>query len=151
MGRSRLANEKVTARDAASNGAADERAPGDVNTRHRGGGMSTPKPDPAQLLAGLFQTGGDMIRAFWGTGRSAGGKLDPAEHFIAASRQFAAMQQDLITQMTGYWSGMMGIAALEQEPGTSGPKHNDRRSAGEAWTNDPRFDLQKRTYPAYSI
>jgi len=110
--------------------------------------MSTPKPDPAQLLAGLFQTGEDMMRQFEATGGGAGGKLDPAEHFISASRQFAAMQQDLIAQMTGYWSGMKGIAALEQEPGTSGTKDNDRRFAGEAWTNDPRYDLLKRTYLA---
>src|ERR1700730_18083606 len=123
----------------------------DVNTRHKEGAMSTPKPDPAQLLAGLFQTGEDMMRQFEATGGSSGGKLDPTEHFISASRQFAAMQQDLIAQMTGYWSGMKGIAALEQEPGTSGTKDNDRRFAGEAWTNDPRYDLLKRTYLAYSI
>lgn len=112
--------------------------------------MSTPKPDPAQLLAGLFETGEDMMRQFDATDRSAGGRLDPAEHFISASQQFAAMQQELVTQMTGYWSGMMGIAVPEQEPGTSATKDDDRRFAGDAWSNDPRYDLLKRTYLAYS-
>jgi polyhydroxyalkanoate synthase subunit PhaC len=112
--------------------------------------MNTPKRDPAQLLAGLFQTGQEMMRQLYTMSGSADGKLDPAAHFISASEQFSAMQQDLIKQMTGYWSGMMGIAAPGQEPGTSGTKDNDRRFAGEAWSNDPRYDLMKRTYLAYS-
>jgi polyhydroxyalkanoate synthase len=112
--------------------------------------MSTPKTDPAQLLAGLFQTGQDTMRQFDATGGSADRKLDPAAHFISASQQFAATQQDLIKQMTGYWSGMMGTAAPGQEPGTSGTKDNDRRFAGEAWSSDPRYDLMKRMYLAYS-
>ena len=36
------------------------------------------------------------------------------------------------------------------ERAAAGTKDNDRRFAGEAWSNDPRYDSVKRTYLAYS-
>ena len=110
--------------------------------------MSNGKPDPARLLAGVFQSGQNMMRQFAWAGGSGDGKVDPAAQLISTSQKFVGMQQDLIKQMTGYWSGMMGMATPEQA--TAGTKDNDRRFAGEAWSNDPRYDLVKRTYLAYS-
>ena len=110
--------------------------------------MSNGKPDPARLLAGVFQSGQDMMRQFAWAGGSGDGEVDPAAQLISTSQKFVGMQQDLIKQMTGYWSGMMGMATPEQA--TAGTKDNDRRFAGEAWSNDPRYDLVKRTYLAYS-
>src|SRR4029453_17349171 len=71
-------------------------------------------------------------------------KVDPAAQLLFGSRQFVGMQQDFIKRMTGYCSGMMGIAAPEQA--AAGTKDKDRRFAADAWSDDPRYDLVKRTY-----
>src|SRR3974390_2277131 len=65
---------------------------------------------------------------------------DPARHF-------SDLQQNYIEQMNRLWTGAWGF-----QPGAGGKPAalEDRRFAGEAWKNDPRYDLLKRTYLAYS-
>jgi polyhydroxyalkanoate synthase subunit PhaC len=110
--------------------------------------MSTPPNDPAQLLAGLFETGQNMMRQLVGTGSSP--NPGPATDFAAASKQIADMQRDFLKQMTGFWSGVAGIAAPAAGSAAAAPGDTDKRFAGEAWRDDPRFDVIKRTYLAYA-
>ena len=69
---------------------------------------------------------------------------------MAASKQLADMQQELVKQMFGFWSAMAGAAAPWMGPAAAAAGNDDKRFAGEAWRNDPRFDLIKRTYLAYA-
>jgi polyhydroxyalkanoate synthase len=110
--------------------------------------MSNPPNDPAQLLAGFIETGQNMMRQLAGTGSSTNPDVVP--DFVAASKQIAGMQQDFLKQMMGFWSGMLGVAVPPDAATAAGATDSDRRFAAEAWRNDPRYDLMKRTYLAYS-
>ena len=75
---------------------------------------------------------------------------DPIAAFRAASQQIVGLQQDYWKQVAGFWSGMPGAASWGLGSDTSGSAENDKRFANEAWRNDPRFDMVKRNYLAYS-
>src|SRR5271165_3496126 len=95
--------------------------------------MSTTSNDPAQLLASLLKGGQSIF------GNSAA-------VFIAFTQQMVRMQQELVDQMAGFWAGANGESAAAP----TAAKDGDRRFAAEPWRNDPRFDLMRRTYLAYS-
>jgi len=113
--------------------------------------MSRPSHDPALLLANLFENGQAMMRHF--TAINAPGAADaddPMAAFRAASQQIVGLQQDYWKQVAGFWSGMPGSAAWGFGADTSDPGETDKRFANEAWRSDPRFDMVKRNYLAYS-
>jgi len=95
--------------------------------------MSTTSNDPAQLLASLLKGGQSIFD-------------NSAAVFIAFTQQMAQVQQQLVDQMTAFWAGASGEFAAAP----TAAKDGDRRFAGEPWRNDPRFDLMRRTYLAYS-
>jgi polyhydroxyalkanoate synthase subunit PhaC len=111
--------------------------------------MGSPSNDPAQLLAQLFESGQALMRQFAAsTAPGAVEKSDPMTAFAAASQQMLGLQQDYWKQVTGFWSGTADAAVPWAWP--AGDADADKRFAGEAWRNDPRFDMVKRTYLAYS-
>ena len=113
--------------------------------------MSSPSHDPAQLLANLFENGQAMMRQFTATNApDTVDASDPMAAFMAASQQIVGLQQDYWKQVAGFWSGMPGVANWGLEPDASGSGESDKRFANEAWRNDPRFDMVKRNYLAYS-
>jgi polyhydroxyalkanoate synthase len=106
--------------------------------------------DPAQLLAKLFQAGQEQMRQFTTAAGTGTVKPDPTAAFMAASQHYAEMHQNFLKQMTGFWSTMLGAATPAEEAAAPMAKDQDRRFAGEAWRDDPRFDAVKRTYLVYS-
>ena len=90
--------------------------------------------------------------------------------FVAFTHQMAQIQQQFMKDMTDLWSGkglagafMPGASAADANLREAGAKgevsagksaataaSDDRRFASEAWRSDPRFDLLRRTYLAYS-
>ena len=114
--------------------------------------MARQSNDPAQFLNNLFESGQDLMRQFAQMGaagtanpaqeRAAETKAEPATDFIAASRKLAELQQGYFKQMSNYMTGIFGVAASARD--------EDKRFSAEAWANDPRFDVLKRTYIAYS-
>ena len=112
--------------------------------------MANPANDPAQLLASLLEGGQAMVRQFGQFGMPGAlqaSKGDPMAEFFAATQQIAQMQQDFWTQAMGYWSAVPGAASAQVPAGAAA---GDRRFSAEAWRNDPRFDLIRRSYLAYS-
>src|SRR3954463_3300189 len=110
--------------------------------------MSQLPNDPSQMLAQLFEQGQAMMRQI-PTAGDALGAPDPMAAASAPSKQFTDMQQDFLKQMTGFWSGMAGFSPPAN---AAAPRaiDTDRRFAGDAWRDDPRFDLIKRTYLSYA-
>ena len=113
--------------------------------------MSSPSNDSAQMLAKLFESGQAMMRQFADSNAPGTvGESDPMAAFAAASQQVLGLQQDFWKQVTGVWSGMSGAANWGLGSEAFGSGDADKRFANEAWRNDPRFDMVKRTYLAYS-
>src|ERR1019366_5923024 len=115
--------------------------------------MSTTSNDPVQLLASVFKGGQSIFGnpaattdAAAAAGSGASLPFDPMSVFIAFTQQMAQMQQQFVDQMTRFWSGASG----ESTRPPTGAKDSDKRFAAEAWRNDPRFDLLRRTYLGYS-
>ena len=111
--------------------------------------MVNPEHDPAQMLARMFESGQAMMRQFAGaTDAETAGTANPMAAIAAASQQMIGMHQDFWKQVTGIWSGASGAGMPWGWP--AGDGSDDKRFAAEAWRNDPRFDMVKRTYLAYS-
>src|SRR5437762_1404500 len=112
--------------------------------------MANTPNDPAQLLASLLEGGHAMLQSCGRGMPSAAepGKSDPMGDFIAATQQIAGMQQEFWKQALAYWSAVPGAAGVAQVPAEA--LDSDRRFSDEAWRNDPRFDLIRRSYLAYS-
>lgn len=121
--------------------------------------MSTTPDDPARLLASLF-TGGQSLFGKAAAGKTASGAgsdatphADPMSGFTAFTEQMAQMQRQFADQMTGFWSAAQTPPAAATGESAAPPKaakDGDRRFAADAWRNDPRFDLLRRTYLGYS-
>src|SRR6202521_3794672 len=112
--------------------------------------MTGQSNDPAQFMASLLQAGQDMMKQFAGMGAAVDAKTDPATQFMAASKHFAEMQQNYIQQVSSFWSGMLSAGTPAEAAAAPLANDGDKRFAAEPWRNDPRFDLLKRTYLAYS-
>ena len=65
--------------------------------------------------------------------------------FTAPAMWFGELQRNMIGQMTAFWSGVFAAAQNDRTAA-----EDDKRFAHEAWRSDPRFDLIRRTYLAYS-
>ncbi len=108
--------------------------------------------DPAQILANLLETGQELMRKSFAP--AAGGDpsedtAHPAAQWMEATKRITEMQQDYLKQVTGFWTSAMGGANPWQPVAPAGDA-SDKRFAGEAWNGDPRFDMIKRAYLAYS-
>jgi polyhydroxyalkanoate synthase subunit PhaC len=125
--------------------------------------MSTTPNDPAQLLASLFKGGQSLFgnaaatnETGSGAGSDAASHPDPMSAFTSFTQQMAQMQRQVVDQMTGFWSGV--TAAQTAPAATTGEsvappkaaKDSDKRFGADAWRNDPRFDVLRRTYLGYS-
>ena len=111
--------------------------------------MTTPQDDSAKWLATIFENSQAMMRQFAQSGMpgAAGdGKTAVSDHFLAASKQLAEMQQSYVRQMNELWSGMWQLPGAPAPPAAQ----DDRRFSAEAWTQDARFDAVKRMYLGYS-
>jgi polyhydroxyalkanoate synthase subunit PhaC len=107
--------------------------------------------DPASYLASLFEAGQDLMQKFTlEGGKSAAPGADPAAAFMAASKHFAEQQQNYLKQMNDFWSSMLGSTTPAENAIPSVAQAEDRRFTGGAWGEDPRFDMIRRTYLAYS-
>jgi polyhydroxyalkanoate synthase subunit PhaC len=96
--------------------------------------------DPMQWLAGFYQAGQDAMRQFMPV--DAGAPADPYAQLAAMSKGMLEMQQNYMRQMSSLWLGAVATAGQ-----TAG---GDKRFAGEAWRDDPRFELLKTSYLAYA-
>ena len=119
--------------------------------------MDDPTSDPAQLLTAWMRAGQEAMQCFnlplgagapSESGASAHDRADPAAQFIANVTTVAELQREAFKNITDFWTH------FASPPGTDGvvrnAEINDRRFANEAWTDDPRFDLVRRAYLAYS-
>src|SRR5258705_7366725 len=108
--------------------------------------------DPAQLLANLLETGQELMRKSFAPAANGDPSDDtghPAAQWMEATKRITEMQQDYVKQVTGFWTSAMG-GANPWQPAAPGGDASDKRFAGEAWNSDPRFDMIKRAYLAYS-
>ncbi|HKE40263.1 MAG TPA: class I poly(R)-hydroxyalkanoic acid synthase [Casimicrobiaceae bacterium] len=100
--------------------------------------MSNTPNNPIEVFANMFKGGQDA----YGDAPHA----DPMAGFVALTRQMTEAQQQFMKQMTDYWSGKPSAAGDAGKAGTG----DDKRFSADAWRSDPRFDLVRRTYLAYS-
>jgi polyhydroxyalkanoate synthase len=108
--------------------------------------------DPAQFLAGLLETGQELMRKSFASateGDPAGGAADPAAQWLEVTKRITEMQQDYLKQVAGFWTAAVG-GANPWQPAAKAAEAADKRFAGEPWNSDPRFDSIKRSYLTYS-
>jgi len=115
--------------------------------------MGTTSNNPAELLASLLKGGQSIFGnptatndAASAAGSGASSPSDPMSVFIAFTQQMTQIQQHFVDQMTGFRSD----PRIESTTPPTTAKDSDKRFAAEAWRNDPRFDLLRRTYLGYS-
>ena len=90
-----------------------------------------------------------MMRHFGMPSAPEPGAFDPMAEFFAATQQVAEYAAGILEAGHGVLVGAFrrGICGA-QAPAEAAD--SDRRFAAEAWRNDPRFDLIRRSYLAYS-
>ncbi|MFN0301823.1 MAG: class I poly(R)-hydroxyalkanoic acid synthase [Burkholderiales bacterium] len=113
--------------------------------------------DPARLLTEWMRAGQEAMQNFnlalgagapFASGAPPNDTADPAARLIANVTSAAELQREAFKSITDFWTH---FAAQPGSGGvTSASSVNDRRFANEAWANDPRFDLVRRAYLAYS-
>ena len=104
--------------------------------------MSQQTPDPARWLADLMQAQQAVLSP-------AGGLFGTSETLDAAAKAWTKAVADLTAwqlsafqQLAAPWTAMLPDAEA-----TAGPV-KDKRFAGQAWSQDPRFDALARAYLA---
>src|SRR2546430_4823214 len=118
---------------------------------------TTPNPnDPIDIVASLLK-GGHGIHGDDSTkpddSASNVGADNAMAGFLALTREMTETQQQYMKQMTDFWSGGAVAGAFAKAPDAphaKGGSGDDKRFAADAWQSDPRFDLIRRTYVAYS-
>ena len=95
--------------------------------------MATQLNDPAQILAGLFGIGDEQTPQGGATSVASGLPIDP----IQLATQYAKVQQEFMNQVTGFWSGLLGVARTQGNAEAAAIE--DKRFASEAWQGDPFF------------
>jgi polyhydroxyalkanoate synthase len=94
--------------------------------------------DPAQVLAQLL--GGSRARGHELKDSKGKPSADAGERYTALANQMGQAQQEFIKQMMGVWT----------KADDSSTEGSDKRFAGHAWQDDPRFDAVRKGYLAYS-
>ena len=118
---------------------------------------TTPNPnDPIDIVASLLKGGhgihGDDSTKSDDSATNVGAD-NPMAGFLALTRQMTETQQQYMKQITDFWSGGAVAGAFAKAPDAphaKGGSGDDKRFAADAWQSDPRFDLIRRTYVAYS-
>ncbi len=82
------------------------------------------------------------------SGAPANDTANPAAQFIAGVTSAANFQLEAFNNIADFWTRFAAQSGAGGETGNAAV--NDRRFANEAWGNDPRFDLIRRAYLAYS-
>jgi polyhydroxyalkanoate synthase len=109
--------------------------------------MSTPPDDSAKILSDMFSAGQDLMQRFASAQTATPGlQAQPPTEFVAASQQFTDLQQKYLQQVTDFWSGILGQPAQKGAPA----KEKDKRFTAEAWRDDPRFNMVRGAYQAYT-
>ena len=106
--------------------------------------MTAPTPDPSKWLTDLLAGQQDMLRILGGAADPAASReaAPPAalpfmSPWVEGTKAMLAWQQ----QASSWWAG-----ALPGSGSAGQPPVADRRFAGEAWRNDPRFEGLTRSY-----
>ena len=109
--------------------------------------MSKPSNDPANWLFNVFESSQQMMQQLAAPGQSAPtAKKDSASPPAPeAANAFSDMQKNYV-ELMNVWTGMWGMPAQPASPAAP----DDKRFAGDAWKQDPRYDLVKNAYLAYS-
>ena len=103
--------------------------------------MTTPNPDPTQWLADLMAAQQNLLRSIApADARPASGA--PEMPWLKAAGDFAQWQLQAQQKMMSMWSAALSGGAAA--PGAAAPP--DRRFAGDAWQQDPRFEGLARAY-----
>ena len=103
--------------------------------------MTTPNPDPTQWLADLMAAQQNLLRSITpADARPASGA--PEMPWLKAAGDFAQWQLQAQQKMMSMWSAALSGGAAA--PGAAAPP--DRRFAGDAWQQDPRFEGLARAY-----
>ncbi|MES2353555.1 MAG: class I poly(R)-hydroxyalkanoic acid synthase [Pseudomonadota bacterium] len=117
--------------------------------------MAIQPNDPAQFLAHIFQAGQEMMRQF--NLPDTNSKTTPdntvtgsAAPLVGASSHYVGMQKAYFDQMMGAWLNVLTSTGKALQLSEDKTQKDDKRFKSEAWREDPRFDLLKRTYLAYS-
>ena len=109
--------------------------------------MSNPTPtsDPTRWMTDLLKTQHDLFKPFTGLpAMQPLGKPDLTP-WVQAAGAVTQWQQQTWQQWSSLWTGALAGSALPGFAGT-GAAAPDRRFAGDAWQQDPRFDAIARSY-----
>ena len=107
-----------------------------------------PSHDPAKILSDMLAAGQEMMRKFGAPQTPSEAPQAPPD-LLAATKQIADMQQQVLKQAADFWSSTFGISSQTGAQG-AGAKAEDKRFAGEPWRADPRFDAVRNAYLAYT-
>ncbi|MDQ6620413.1 MAG: class I poly(R)-hydroxyalkanoic acid synthase [Pseudomonadota bacterium] len=115
--------------------------------------MNSKPDDPGQLLANLLQASEAAARMFAPPGANASratGQL--SSDLVSVAREYAGVQQEFFRQLASYWEQFMPrVTAWPRTTPDGAAVEQDKRFVGDSWTSDPRFELVKRAYLAYSL
>ena len=103
--------------------------------------MTATIKDPAQALAEMMTVGQERLRQLSTAATGGAPTLDPVEMM----KHYAQMQQQFVSDVSRFWTGISGGAAPAS---TAGGRVEDKRLSGEAWETSPWADAVKRTYLA---
>ncbi len=104
--------------------------------------MNSPLPDPTAWLTDLIKTQNPMV--LWPSGDVANTSAALSAAAAPWTKAVAQVTQWQVDTMKAFWAPFTG--ATGGKGGDSGIK--DRRFSGEAWAEDPRYDLVAKTYLA---
>ncbi|MBP8271689.1 MAG: hypothetical protein KAX42_07415, partial [Sphaerotilus sp.] len=106
--------------------------------------MTAPTPDPSKWLTDLLAGQQELFRILGGGTDPAGsGEAAPPlalpfmSPWMEGTKALLAWQQ----QASNWWTGALAVSGAGAQVPLA-----DRRFAGEAWRNDPRFDGLTQTY-----
>ena len=115
--------------------------------------MAGQSNDPAKILSDMLVGGQEMMRKFGAPHIPAASEPpaapEPPPDLLAATKQVADMQQQMLKQAADFWSGMFG-GSSQAGAQAAGAKSEDKRFASEPWRTDPRFDAVRSAYLAYT-
>ena len=98
--------------------------------------MSQKLPDPSNWLADLIMS---QTKILWPE-HGADAKAPTSAAWSGAMNAFAQWQQDTLRVLAAPWAGSWPGLQTALEPST------DKRFAGAAWSQDPRYEAVARTY-----
>jgi polyhydroxyalkanoate synthase len=111
--------------------------------REDGGTMPDQPKDPFEWLASFYEAAQQVVQPLVAGTPAPGAAPDPYAQFTAMAQGVVDLQRQYIEQAATIWGALVA-------PGGAAAAGADKRFAADAWRDDPRFDLLKRAYLAYS-